>query len=296
MERIIDGILFEGKALPDAWDVRTWSVNGVTERSVRQVVEWTEIGPGFKPMAWPDYLAGFTGQELADKQKEQAQDEAERRERSRRKAALRAKTMCRRVIITEQFDELLTLTYRENQEDRALCKKHFKEWVRRMKRALPSFRYCASFERQERGSMHVHIATNKLPKHAEYKGVTVKAWQLGTKVWRAIVGDNNGLCFVGGVTKFGGRRRSLSLAKMAAYVSKYILKDADDNPDEANRYSRSNGTVVPKAEVIRLVNCSTLLAIELTFELEPGELLISHRLSRWGDSIWLCTEKPQNNM
>ena len=45
MERIVDGILFEGKPIADAWEVRTWQQNGVMERSARQLMEWREIGP-----------------------------------------------------------------------------------------------------------------------------------------------------------------------------------------------------------------------------------------------------------
>ena len=67
-----------------------------------------------------------------------------------------------------------------------------------MKRALGTFRYCASFETQDRGAMHVHIATHKLPQHAKHNGVVVKAWQLGTRIWRDVVKELGGLCFVGG--------------------------------------------------------------------------------------------------
>jgi len=283
MERIVDGILFEGKFLENAWDVRTWTKNGVMERSARQVVQWVEVeNPKHSPADLERWNAQFA-----------AAHEEERRERSLRKSALRAKTTCRRIIITEGFDELLTLTYRENQTDRDLCKKHFKEWVRRMGRVIKGFRYCASFELQKRGAMHVHIATHKLPEHVQYKGVKIKAWRLGTEVWRSIVGANNGMCHVGGRTRFGtSRRTKMSLAKMASYVSKYITKDYENAPDESNRYSRSNGITVSKPEVMRFTDCTLRDLIELTFELSPGDILISHRVGHFKDSMWLCTEKP----
>jgi hypothetical protein len=44
MDKIVDGIVFRGKYLPDAWEVRTFKKNGVMERSVRQVMEWEEVG------------------------------------------------------------------------------------------------------------------------------------------------------------------------------------------------------------------------------------------------------------
>jgi len=140
--------------------------------------------------------------------------------------------------------------------------------------------------------MHVHIATHKLPQHAKYKGVKVKAWQVGTRIWRDIVGADNGMCFVGGNTRNGGRRRNLSLAKMAAYVSKYILKDFEDHPAESNRYSRSNGTNVGKPERFTLTHCDLHTALELAFECPPGAKVLAFKLSRFKDSIWLCTEGP----
>jgi hypothetical protein len=217
---------------------------------------------------------------------------AEQKEKALKSSARRAKTKCRRFIISEGFDELLTLTYRENQPDRELCKRHFKEWARRMKKSLGGFRYCASFEVQERGSMHVHIATHRLPEHGQYKGIKIKAWQLGTKIWRDIVGSDNGLCFVGaGPSKFGkNRRKHLSLAKMANYVSKYILKDFALCPEEKNRYSRSNGEVIGEVHLCRFDGTLAEI-VALAFECKDGDVLVSHNVSKWGDSWWLCTEK-----
>lgn len=301
MKRIVrmpDGthLLFEGEAMADTWEVRTWRSNGVMERSVRPVIDWKEVGEVQRPLNDEEYLAWlhtqFEGKAL-EKQLANALDDIEqRRLRSLRASARRAKTMCRRVIITEGFDELLTLTYRENQEDRDLCKKHFNIWFKRMKRALGEFRFCASFERQERGAMHVHVATHKLPQHAVHKGIKIKAWELGTRIWRDIVGANNGMCFVGGRSRTGlPRRQRMGLAKMAAYVSKYIMKDFEAAPAESNRYSRSNGTQIGKSEKLILAGKLALL-MEVTFECGEGDVVIAHRVSKWKDGVWLVTESP----
>lgn len=288
MFRIIDGVLFEGKLVPNSWDVRVWEVNGHRELSARNPVVWEERGA----VCDVDGLGNKLESEPLTPAEEAAL-ERERKERKQRQSAERAKTMCRRVIKAEGFDELLTLTYRDNQGDRALCKVHFKEWVRRMKRALPGFRYCASFERQERGAMHVHLATHKLPKHAQFKGVKIAAWRLGTEVWRSIVGGDNGLCFVGGKTRHGGYRRNLSLAKMAAYVSKYILKDWKDVPEEVNRYSRSNGNTLPKSTVMRLHGVSLGELISVAFECGEGDVVVSHHADEFNGRYWLCTERDR---
>lgn len=291
MERIINGMRFEGQRVENCYDVRTWSCNGVVERSARQVIEWIEVAFEGLPLSWEDYIAQYDYDPAKQKRLEaqRLEEIEEKRLKSLKKSASRAKTMCRRFIISEGFNEMLTLTYRENQPDRDLCKKHFKEWVRRMKRALGDLRYCASFEPQERGSMHVHIATHKLPQHASYRGVKIKAWQVGTRIWRDIVGPDNGLCFVGGRSKFGApRRHSMSLAKMAGYVSKYILKDYESCPEESNRYSRSNGELGGTVHTMRL-NGSLPEIVAACFEVNDGDVMVSHRVS-FGDSWWLCTE------
>lgn len=293
MRRIINGMTFEGQRVENCFDVRTWSCNGVIERSARQVVEWVEVPTERAPLDWDEYIAQYDHD--PEKQKrlelERLEEIEEKRLSSLKKSASRAKTKCRQFIISEGFDEMLTLTYRENQSDRALCKVHFKEWVRRMKKALGDFRFCASFEMQERGAMHIHCATKKLPEMAKYKGVKVKAWQVGTRIWRDIVGADNGMCFVGaGASKFGkGRRKNMSLAKMAGYVSKYILKDFEDAPSESNRYSRSNGEVIATVHTMRLVGTLSEV-IAACFECADGDVMVSHRVSRWGDGWWLSTE------
>lgn len=282
MKKVITGfgapIQLEGAFNPLNWEVRIFEVNGHREISARNTIDWEEVP--YQPQ-----LDQFPDQPSL----QQIEEAEERRQRSLKRSAQRAQTACRRFIKAEGFDELLTLTYRDNQTDRDLCKKHFSIWAKRMKRALGSFRYCASFERQDRGAMHVHLATKKLPESANYKGVRIKAWQLGTKIWRDIVGENNGLCFVGGVSKFGGRRRNMSLGKMASYVSKYIMKDYEEAPEESNRYSRSNG-LIPKPRIMRFDGLTLAEVIALCFQCDDGDVIVSHRASQANSSYWLCTE------
>lgn len=311
MERIVNGVLCKGRKIPDAWDVRTFEVNGHREVTIRPVVIWEDMGDmGVYKRAAGGFNGAFTEEEVKKYAEQDALEAAERKQRVLKSSARRAKIMCRRVIKAEGFNELLTLTYRENMTDRVQCKVHFKEWFRRMKKAFGTFRFCASFEVQKRGAMHVHVACHKLPQDGLYKGRKVLAWKLGTRIWRDVIGHykfygptlpgvsfpllSNGLCFVGGKSKFGGgkRRKNMSIAKMASYVSKYILKDYADSPEEKNRYSRSNGTVVPKSTVLRFTACSFVDAICLAFECKDGDVVVDHWLGKFGDSWGLVTE-PQ---
>lgn len=299
MERIVDGILFRGQHIEDAWEVRTWAANGIVERSARQCIAWEEVGPaGIQPMTREEYrahiLATYHGDKLRKRLQELDEEEEEARAKSLKKSAQRAKQVCRRLIISAGFNELLTLTYRENQQDRDACKRHFKLWVKRMKTALGGeFHYVAAFERQERGAMHVHVACRKLPKHVQHRGVKIQSWRLGTACWRGVVGQNNGLCYVGGKGKNGRPRgRTMSLAKLAQYVSKYILKDYEECPLGSNRYSRSDTLKVPQSEVMRLTQCSLRDLLEVTFEVPQGHAVVDHKLGRWHDCLWFVTEGP----
>lgn len=278
MYRIVDGILFEGKTRSDAFDVRLWERNGHREISARPVVEWREICTP-RPEALYVPMPGV----------DEAYEE-EKRQANLKRAAMRAKTQCRRFIKAMGLDEMLTLTYRENQTDERIFKAHFKEWIRRMKRALGGdFLYCAGFEPQARGAWHAHVACYKLPSHGVHKGVKIKARDVGTKVWQSVVGEGNGMCFVGGRPKWGKRRQNMSVGKTASYVSKYIVKHFELMPEGKNRYSRSNGDV-GKAVTMRIEGRTLPEVIAEAFMQFEGEVVLSHRVSRWGDGWFLATE------
>lgn len=283
MQRIVDGIAYEGKTLPDCFDVRVWEGNGHREISARPVVEWREIGPA------PDW-----SHLLEPDPERDARDEAERKEKNQHRNAMRAKTACRRFIKCMGFDELATLTYRQNQSDEELAKEHFAKWARRMGDLIPGFGYCAGFEPQDRGAWHVHAAIYKLPKHVELKkrmpngewrSFKVEGWRIGTVVWRSIVGKDNGLCFIG-----GKRKATRSPAKLAGYVSKYITKHYELVPEGKKRYTHSKGAEVPEVVRERFVGLSLAELIGRCFWQDDGEVIVQHRVGRFRDSYYLCTE------
>ena len=142
--------------------------------------------------------------------------------------------------------------------------------------------------------MHMHVACHRLPQYGKHGGVKIQGWRLGTTIWRSIVGKDNGLVFVGGKPKQKGRKAAKRTpAKMAQYVSKYIMKDYAESPSEKNRYSRSNGSDLPKPTHIRLTGASLAEAIGAIFQCADGDIIVSHRLGHFRDSYWLCTEpKP----
>lgn len=310
-ERVIEGVLYREVVVPGAWTFEGWRANGHHELSTRPATTWIESGAVDVTMGGlPPGSFVLDSHERALAVQQAARDAKELEERRRGYTvgnAKRARTRCRRYIKASAFDELLTLTYRSNQTCIVLCKDHFESWVRRMKRALGGeYLYCAGFERQERGAWHVHVACHKLPRHVEVKGVRIDAWKLGTKVWQSIVGEGNGMCFVGGRTRHGSpARRRFSCAQMASYVSKYITKHYDDVPDGFKSYSHSKGLV--KGEKYRFtitgLGASPVEgapagdgfadAVALGFEVPDGARIVSWRVNepdREFRRCWLVTE------
>lgn len=114
------------------------------------------------------------------------------REESIKKSAARAKAQCRLVCKTMLVNSLWTLTYKANVTDRDLVLRHLKEFIRRVKRVIPDFRYVWTLEHQKRGAYHVHMGTHSLPRVFLRGGVPVKSWDLMRRIWRSITGELEG--------------------------------------------------------------------------------------------------------
>lgn len=213
----------------------------------------------------------------------------ERAARARWKSGQRAKRNCRWKIKEAGFNEMLTLTYRANQTDLALCRKHFAAWLRKMRKALPGFRGVWGFERQERGSWHVHVACDRLPRLMQFRGTKVVSWRVGTALWRDVVGVNNGMCFVGG--KGGRFNRYRSPAKIAGYVSKYLTKDHENGEFGARMWDSTRGLTPPPAMTMEFPGLSLGDAISMAFDLPDGHVVVQHTCNRL-NTVWLLYTEP----
>lgn len=281
MLRIIDGRLFEGKPSPDTWQVTLRRLgNGHAEASARRPIHWTECD-----------LQGVALQHAIESHAAcDAEAQEERDEANRRRAARRAKTDVRLKIKAAGMDALLTLTYRENQQQLELAKRHMKEFVRRMRRVLPGWQYVAAFERQKRGAWHVHMATHRLPKELPASnGVKVKSFNIVRAIWRSVTGE------LGGNIDQAKRKHwtKQTCAKLAAYVSKYMLKAFEDGDKWSNRYSASAGLQVPPAELMEFRGVGLADIIGLLFDdIAQGACQCMTWLSDFGDCFFLSTERP----
>jgi hypothetical protein len=151
------------------------------------------------------------------------------------RAARRAKSEVRRRCKAMGLDSMLTLTYRANQTDEALCKAHMKEFIRRLRRLIPDFLYVAAFERQDRGAWHVHMAVRRVQSHFMDAGVRVKSFDLLRSIWRSVVGD------LGGNIDLQRKRANSrkTVAQLAAYLSKYMVKAFAEGEEHAKRWTAS---------------------------------------------------------
>jgi len=276
VRRLIDGILYEGKR-SDEHVMRVHHLgNGHKEAVITRQVVWEE-------------LRRATVDELEMWAREREESEEERRQANLLRAARRAKTQVRRRVKALGLDALLTLTYRENQQDLPLCKQHMKEFVRRMRRLLPGFVYVAAFERQKRGAWHVHMAIHRLPTALPHAGVKVKSFNVVRAVWRAVVGE------LGGNIDQQRRKRwsQQSSGKLAAYLSKYMLKAFAEGDDWSNRYSGSHGIELPDPVVVRFKAYAMADLIALAYgEAADGPVECMTWLSGFGDTFFLSTEGP----
>lgn len=134
----------------------------------------------------------------------------------------RTKKMLRQHCMAKKVDRLLTLTYRDNMQDRRRCYEDCVRFITRA-RAVNLLRvYVAVAEQQKRGAWHVHIAIRG------YMPVLTLR-----RLWRNVVGE------LGGNIDIAYRHRgdqANSPWRIAAYLSKYIGKAVAQLPPGERSY------------------------------------------------------------
>lgn len=283
MLRIIDGQIFEGKPSSDRFFVTVHKLgNGQKEACIQRATDWEHVGP-----LHPDSIAA---QVLRGEREDPDADE--KRIANAQRAARRAKSKVRRLCKAFGCDTMLTLTYRENQTDLELAKRQVKEFVRRFKRLVPAFVYVACYEEQERGAWHVHMAIRAIEKRLRVRGVLFKSYDAVRSVWRSVVGlDNGNIDISDGQKKNRKRPVRRSPARLAAYMSKYMLKGFEGGEMHSNRYSASEGQPLPKAERVEFNRTTLAELLPLVYaEVAVDGTELFTWLSRWGDVFYVAAE------
>ena len=246
--RVINGALYKRDPKPYAFDIRVHNLgNGHAEGLALPRYGWSEVGMlSARAMADAAMAANHLWQDgewvpTAPSEQELLDRAARNRERSAR----RSRTQVRRLIKAKNLNTMLTLTYRENMEDRARMARDFDVFMKRIRRVFPAFEYVCVFERQKRGAWHAHIAVQRVQSHYLHKGALVKSYDLLRAVWRAVVGEGN-------VDVSKCMQRSRSLSKLAGYLSKYIGKTFAEQ-HEGDSY-RASGKALPKPTITRCLS------------------------------------------
>jgi hypothetical protein len=146
------------------------------------------------------------------------------------RAARRAKSRLRQLILSANLTHLLTLTYRENVTDFNRSADDLNRFVRKMKVQLPDWLYVAVAEQQERGAWHWHIAVRGR-----------QNVELIRTIWREVVGEGNI-----DVSAPKGTRKDQRLY-LVQYLGKYLVKafTTGDRTLNKHRFRSSRGIQVP---------------------------------------------------
>lgn len=207
----------------------------------------------------------------------------------------RAKQQVRWRVKALGCNSLGTLTYRANVQDRDLVLKHWKEFMRRVKRVLPAFPYVAVLEKQKRGALHIHIAMRRLPARLwvtyEGKRQLVKSWDFMRNVWRRVVGKLGGNFDESKKLGRGDRARAM---RIATYIGGYVGKDFADCALNRKRYWAS-GTAAPQVTV-RQVDCDASMAdLIASVYAHVGEVIdLQTHFQRNRELFWLSAhERPR---
>lgn len=273
MIRIIAGTAYEIKS-SDRFKLTAYELgNGQLEISaVRQM---TAVELDWSPMVIQDYLDACA----RDAEERAVEIAEEKRLRCLRNAAQRAKKRVRHLCKAMGADTLLTLTYRANQTDLDLCKKHLKEFNRRMLRTFPDFRFVAGFERQKRGAWHVHMACLNDSIKTPVRGVKVKSYNVIRAIWRAVTGELEGNIDVSAKKRNSQRK----CARIASYISKYITKEYEAGPDYKNRWTKYGDFDVPPKVDLGYVDSLRGALEAICFSVPEGSEIDIFKMDKWRD-------------
>lgn len=185
-----------------------------------------DYGEGLAEIGW-----SFIGNRKPDRAgKGDSEDKSEHQLR----AARRARSRLRQLILSAGCNHLLTLTYRENVTDFKQSSQDLSRFVRKVKREIPGWVYVAVPEKQKRGAWHWHMAV-----------IGRQDVDLLRECWRSVVGEGN--------IDVQPPRRGKKNCRMGivAYLSKYLTKGFAGESRELNghRYRATLGIPIP-AETI----------------------------------------------
>lgn len=267
--RVIDGTLYARHTLPYAHDIRVHALgHGHTEAVVMPRYSWHEVD-NLSPSALADCKASEGSIWVNGAWEVHEPTEAEKLDKLAQnveRSSRRARTKVRRLCKAKALTTMVTLTYRENMEDRSRMARDFDVFVKRVRRVIPGFQYVCVFERQKRGAWHAHIAVPRVLAHYLHQGMLVRSYDLLRSMWRGVVGVDGG-----NIDVSRNKRLSRSSARLASYLSKYISKGFGESVGSGDSY-RASGRALPPAIVIRSLQIDVHAALAEACQLLAAEI------------------------
>ena len=163
-----------------------------------------------------------------------ARGTSDSKEANQDRAARRAKSRMRKVVLSINADHLLTLTYRQNMMDFDQAYIDLTKFIRLVRNDLPDWMYIAVAEKQKRGAWHWHLAV-----HGRQDVTRLR------QAWLKTVKDGNI-----DVAPPKGKSQHRQLA-LVSYLSKYLAKTFADGNHQLNarRYHVACGVNVPSKSI-----------------------------------------------
>jgi hypothetical protein len=143
----------------------------------------------------------------------------------------RTKSRLKRLLRSNKdLKTFLTLTYKENRLDLKVCNKEFNNFIKRVKRDFPDFKYIAVPEFQKRGAVHYHLVCNLvIPEAKNIPQLFAYERQFSANYWR--------YGFIKVKSLYGGR--------IDLYLAKYLTKDLDNRLFSHRKYLYSQNCKKP---------------------------------------------------
>lgn len=234
------------------------------------------------------------------------EEQDERDKENRQRAGKRARQNVRHLVKSIFADHMLTFSYRENVTDRARVAADWKEFVRLYRVRYPDWKYLACPEKQERGSIHIHVAV---------QGKQDIRWLL--RCWLLAIGQapaevaawlvdgvKLGEKSLGAVNveppkkRWGGGSKNWKREKLAGYLTKYIGKEFEEAEKNAKKYWHSRNIERPQVTRFWLRAKTYVEAVQ-----EAHDLIYytgATSLSMWGDYsagvIWITGETARERI
>jgi len=290
LDRIVKDTTWRALLAPQGkdWQGKVWRFpDGTMEISVTRVDAIQRIANArYQLMGQPIRMRSQEEVEMTPEQ-EAAAAEAKKKDNLNR-AARRAQQKVRHLIRMIGGDHMLTLSYRDNMEDIEQLKKDWERFVRMMHAKYPKWQFVAVRERQDRGALHLHVAVNG---RQDIKYIR-RCWYVALGASPNAEGaDTPGQIDIRAPWKrWGGKGYCWEPDKLAAYLTKYLVKAFEDGATlHAKRYWQSKGVQAPECQKVWLGATSIIEAVQEAHDLvhgETGNVSVMWMKEGWG-AIWM---------